>query len=706
VSCLRVVFAILFGGVLLAQSASAPEVLFKAALQSEQVDQDREKAARQYRALIDAHPRHELAARAWLQLAGMFEQQGRLADAREAYGRLLKGFPNLTALVAQATTRRQQLESGPVDRHLAWPASFGQAADAGVDAIGRFVSYIDMAGPRDLFVRDLQSNQARRLTRIAEEGGFVEYSVVSPNGRHVAFSASQKGETHQGLRILPLAATLSTPARVLLGNAYVVPRDWTSDSRSVLGLISHLENRRTVRRQLALIEIQNGSTRVLAEWPGTSLAPSVESIIRLSPDGHFVGLHLRRSSDNPQTDLHVISTASGAVVPLLEESSDERFVGWAPDGRFVVFLSNREGTRDLWALPVTNGKRAGDPTLLVRGFDGGPIGLTNTGALLYERSYENRAMFVAGVDPEGGRLVESPRAWVPDPRARAPRWSKDGASFAYLLEGQIAIRSVATGITRTLPLRLGYKWTYDWAPDARKMVFRANGVDGVQGVYLFDVETADIRRIAHAQAAAVGYYFPQFSAAGEAIGYCREYFANGPEPGVSAVVHRSLVTDAETVVLRSSRAEAGKVVLVNAKAPRSGCGISPDGRYMARLGPGSVLSVTDLSSGEGREVFRSTAPNAFSARDGIHWMPDSRALVANVIGGKPGAPRAIWWIPIDGRPAHPIDIGLQTLVDDAIAIHPSGRQVAFVAGDPVASKTSGPKRELRVLERFLTRQSR
>jgi Tol biopolymer transport system component len=685
---------------LAAQASAPPDVLFKAALQSEQVDQDREKAIRQYRALIAGHPRHELAARSWLQVAGIFEQQGKLIEAREAYSQVIRNFPLLSNLVNQATTRRQQLDTGPAERQLPWPTSFGAAADAGIDATGRFVSYIDMDSTRDLYIRDLGTNRSRRLTRLVEDGGFAEYSVVSPDGQRIAFSASEKGDTHQGLRVMPTRATTTTRSRLLVRDAYAVPRDWTADSRHVLALISHVEKRRTTRRQLALVDAATGATRILADWPGTALMPSIESIIRLSTDGRFVGLHLRTSPDAPQTDLHVISTASGAVAPLLQEPGNEVFIGWAPDDRFVVFLSNREGTRDLWALPVADGKRAGDPVLLVRGFDGSPLGVTSTGALIFERSYENRALFVAGVDPQAGRLVEPPRAWVSDPRARAPRWSRDGASFAYLLDGQIAIRSVATTITRMLPLRLGYKWTYDWAPDSRKIVFRANGDDGVQGVYLFDVETADIRRIARSQAAAVGYYFPQFSAGGDTIGYCREYFAHGPEPGINAVVQQSLATSQETVVLRSSRAD-GKVVVVAPDVPRSGCGISPDGQYMARLGSDSSLSVFDLSNGQVREVFR--RPNAFAARDGIHWMPDSRALIANVIGERAGARRAIWWIPIDGRPAHPIDIGVQTLVDDAIAIHPSGRQVAFVAGDPVASKTSGPKRELRVLERFLPR---
>jgi hypothetical protein len=83
-------------------------------------------------------------------------------------------------------------------------------------------------------------------------------------------------------------------------------------------------------------------------------------------------------------------------------------------------------------------------------------------------------------------------------------------------------------------------------------------------------------------------------------------------------------------------------------------------------------------------------------------MVDNRAVIANVRGSA-GTTRELWWIPIDGRQPRKLDIGDDTLVDSAVAVHPDGQQIAFVAGDPVVSKTSSPRREFRMLERFLPR---
>jgi Tol biopolymer transport system component len=689
---------------LLAQAPppASPDVLLKAAMQKEQIDNDLPAAIGQYKTIVEKFPKDPAAARSLLQLAGILERQGDREGARATYARVISDFAAQPELVRQATTRRAALDEGPIDRIVAWPTSFGQAADAGLSSTGRYVSYVDMT-TLDLHVRDLRTGQARRLTRLRQDGGFVEYSVASPDGRWVAFVASEKGDANRGLRVLPMSATPETQPRLLVRDAWASPKDWSPDSRHVLAVIGYTEGRRTIRRELALVSAANGAVRRLVTW-SPPFGPSADSLVKVSPNGAFVGYHDRAAPDDPRPDLFVVSVPGGQVTPLLQEPGRETFVGWAPDGGHVIFLSDREGTRDLWALPVRAGKRIGDPVLLVRGFEGGPVGMTSSGALYYERSYENRALFVAGVDPEAGRLLEAPKAWVGDPQARAPRWSRDGASFAYLIEGHMAIRSVATGIARTIPLRLGYKWTYDWSPDGKTFAFRANSANGKQGIHLFDAETGDLRLLLEHEANKVGYYFPQFSPAGDAMGFCKEFFAGGPEPGLRAVVRRTLSNGAETEVLRLDPRHDRQVVVSAPEKHRYGCGLSPDGKHLVTplmTSSTSALVVVDLTTGQRREVFRRDRVNAFSAREGVHWMPDGHALIANVSGATSNEPRALWWIPIDGREAKPIDIGLRTLVDDAFAIHPKGKQVAFVAGDPVASKTGGPRRELRVLERFL-----
>ncbi len=324
--------------------------------------------------------------------------------------------------------------------------------------------------------------------------------------------------------------------------------------------------------------------------------------------------------------------------------------------------------------------------------------MTAQGSLFYERAQENRSLFVAAVDPAAGVLIEPPVAVAANPQARAPRWSADGKSFAYLVPGAIAIRSADSGVVREVPLNLGYKWTYDWSPDGRTFAFRADDLNSREGVHLFNAETGALQLLLPYIEDVVGYYVPQFSAGGRSLTYFSSFFKNSTTPGVATFVERDLETGDERVAARFQRDASGP--------NKFGSVRSPDGRWiLVETEQPSSLIVHEIATGQEHEVFRVGRANAIAARGGAQWTPDSRALIANVAGASPSEPRSLWWIPIEGGTAHPINIGLRTLVSDGIAVHPDGRHVAFVAGDPVAAKGAsdggGPQTEYRLLQNFL-----
>jgi hypothetical protein len=132
-------------------------------------------------------------------------------------------------------------------------------------------------------------------------------------------------------------------------------------------------------------------------------------------------------------------------------------------------------------------------------------------------------------------------------------------------------------------------------------------------------------------------------------------------------------------------------------------GRSPDGRYLLAMTDGqptTTLFAWDTVTGETRTVFEVDRDNGFNHEDGLRWMPDSRAFIVNTRGAGDNE-RALWWVPLDGRPPHALDVGRDDVFNRSIAIHPDGRQIAFYAGGLVASKTTVVQTEFRLLERFL-----
>ena len=79
------------------------------------------------------------------------------------------------------------------------------------------------------------------------------------------------------------------------------------------------------------------------------------------------------------SDIFLLEADGGREVRLVDHPADDKVVGWAPDGR-LLFTSNRSGTRDLYALRVSDGRADGEPELIQRDVPGGAHRVTRTGS--------------------------------------------------------------------------------------------------------------------------------------------------------------------------------------------------------------------------------------------------------------------------------------------------------------------------------------
>ena len=129
--------------------------------------------------------------------------------------------------------------------------------------------------------------------------------------------------------------------------------------------------------------------------------------------------------------------------------------------------------------------------------------------------------------------------------------------------------------------------------------------------------------------------------------------------------------------------------------------VSPDGKHVGaitfpdagdRPAPGATfaLSVISTADGTAREVFRVEPPAEFLGGPVVQWTPDGRFMVVRkVVAGA----RELWAVPVDGGPAHRIDVGVPNLTGAHIRLGPDG-QLGIIAGQ-------GVRREVRVVESFL-----
>jgi len=397
--------SILYGAMALSLGAEDASNLFQKALTLERAQGDPAAAIRLYQRIVDEYPANRKAsAQALLQLGGCHERLGRHSEARKAYEKLVSRFSDQSES-SGARTRLAELGQTPsanetVARRM-W--SNPGVRRGGISPDGRFLAHTDDE-TGDLAVRNLASGESRRLTNKGAwtaSGDYADAPVFSPDGRQIAYCWFVHHQDRHGLRISEIDG--ASPPRIILQSDevyFLEPAAWARDQKEILAVIQRTEG----TAQIAWIAL-NGRMRVLKSIPGWRYPGRV----RLSPDGRFIAYSVRQKEDASESDIFLLSADGSREIPLIEHPADDSSPVWTPDGRRVIFSSNRTGSRSLWAVEVTAGKPHGAP-MIVRadGANSSPIGFSIDGSLYYSVDKSMSHVFVAELDPKTGKLVTRP----------------------------------------------------------------------------------------------------------------------------------------------------------------------------------------------------------------------------------------------------------------------------------------------------------
>ena len=663
-----------------AQRAKDAEVLYHRGVQLEEVKGELKEAIAVYEKLLKEFVNvRPIAAQALLRMGICYEKLGQ-KESQAAYQRILRDFADQAEIVAQARVRLAALAGAAGAAGGSTMAVRRVWAGSDMDILwavspdGRFLS---LADPKtgDLVVCELATGRTRRLTNGGRSAGRPsEASAFSPDGMHVAY-LSQGG---QGTELRIIGVDGSNP-RVLQSGRYV-PHAWSPDGKHVL---THF-TRQDGTTEITSVSVADGSVRVLKRlnWSGPGK-------MCFSPDGHYIAYDVPPRQTAEERDIYLLPADGRPETPLVQHPANDRVLGWAPDGKSLLFFSDRTGTWDAWLVQVIDGRPQGLPELVKK--DIGrivPIGFSNTGSFYYGLSIPMQDVYVATLDPTLDQILTPPA-----PIAGrfvganfAPDWSPDGKYLAYVARPvsrpgphTIAIRSVESGEERELsPKMKSLGYNLRWSPDGRSMLVRGYDAQDRFGVYTIDVQTGEV------MTAIPGAYWADWSRDGKAI-LCAKNARNS-----RPLVVRNLETGQDKEIFSGY---AGLSVAV-----------SPDGRWVAFSSieldaqnpktewSAATLRIMPVTGGEARQVLRLQRPEDFAA---IAWAPNGRQLLFVRRNLKENR-FELWHVGVDGEEPRRILIGLAIGDICQISMHPDGRQVALNAG--------GSKAELWVLENFLPPQ--
>ena len=682
-----VIVTALAGSSLRGQSGNA---LFQQALSKERAEGQLDDAIQIYERIVKEFATDRpLAAKALLQIGRAYERLGK-ADAQAAYDRLLREYADQRAVADEARARLAALvrpsggRVGVVTSTLPGARRFweGQAAGQFLGSPspdGRYISFVDWT-TLNLALWEIATGAQRPLTNDgATAGGAPYWSRISPDGTTVAFTFFSAGETGD-LRLVRLD---NPKAKALYRNdqiAYAQPFDWSPDSKRLLVVFAMPD--RTNR--IAIVSVADGSVRILKtlDWR-QPLA------MNFSPDGRWIVYDLPQQDSGPERDLFLLAADGTRESRLVDHPADDYLLGWAPDGKTVLFASDRTGAPGAWSLQVVDGKAIGSPRFVRSelGLRVHPMGFSRMGAFFYFVETRVSDLYTSALDFASGAadpVVSITGRFVG--AYESADWSRDGRELAVVATEttgpvtpssppgrRLIVRAVDGSGARDLrPDLSGFTWPR-WSPDGQSILVSGRDQKNRKGFFRVDAASGHVAELLREEPGTNLILRAEWAPDGKSLFYVRK------DAACSCVVKRDLTSGRDNEIDRMP--PSGTTILL---AP------SPDGRSVAvsaRDGSRRVLKTIPAGGGEGRVLAEGETLRWF---DFVTWTPDAR----EVLFGRQMAPDQhveVWRVPAAGGEARRTGLSMDSLRD--LRLHPDGRRVVFAAGQN--------RGELWVMENFL-----
>jgi Tol biopolymer transport system component len=463
----------------------------------------------------------------------------------------------------------------------------------------------------------------------------------------------------------------------------LTPFAWTADGKQILTTLSREDN----ISRIAFISALDGSIKF---EKALSLRLPRGAKMSLSPDEKYIAGTYLPLADSANKDIFLLSIEGGREITLVEHPADDRLIGWSPDGKQVLFTSDRTGTIGIWTVRVSGGKSVGTPEFL-RGNMGNiqPIGITRGGELYYGVSSGSSDVFIASVDPATGKVLAPPVKAVRKYETfnSSPDWSPDGQFLVCRSsrgrpgnEAALLIRSMQTNEVRELiPKTSGGRLMFyylRWSPDGRTFLGIGRDEKGnVNALLSVDAQTGEAKVLARSDSGVDGkgnIIAPDWSSDGKSIYFIR--IGNQ----FRRICRIDLETGAEKEIYRTSK-PSGPFWLAS----------SPDGRHLAYFEEGKIR-ILSRDGAESRDLTEAESGLVLA------WMPDGKnILYAKKLEGSQGVVD-LWCIPVAGGEPQKAGLSMSRLM--LLRVSPDGKKIAFTASE------QPEKSEVWVMENFLPKE--
>lgn len=678
--------------------------LFQKALAKERAEGNLEEAIALYQQVVKEAKDESLSAKAQFRIGICYEKLGqkKAKQAQEAFQKVISEYPGQRDIVKMAQEKLSSLiQAEPIvgqgdkreNLHLVMEGTDPDALRmmGAPSPDGRYVSFTDW-DTGNLAVYEIATKKKRPLTgkKDWEDKGWSENSRWSPDGKKIAYSW-WISDNKNDLRIVGLDG--SEPRILTKSYPWIICSDWSPDGEYILARIYTMLG----GKRISLISVADGSIKTVRKSKGG------DGNMRFSPDGKYITFDFL-SKESSDSDIYLLSIDGKTEAPLVEHPAHDYFLGWAPDGKHLLFASDRTGTYDVWSLPVSDGRPDGEPEMVRKnlGFVDS-MGITQNGSLFYGFSSNISNIYIAALNPETC-LSNAPQKKMPLPfegRNHWPEFSPDGKLIAFVrsslppppggLEGPnfLCVRSLEEDREEVFPLNVRV-FDLDWAPDSSSILVFGTDRESRSGFYRVDANTGEISVTLQNEQPWKGHAnSPEFTDDGKEILYLNYDMINSACP----IVYRNLETGQTKTI--------HKLDIKNTPLFK----VSPDKKWLAIIDQPiksptklyeRVVKIIPAEGGEPQELCR--YENSKNAMVMPRWSADGRFIIFSRIQ-KGDKLWELWRVPFDG--GQPQKMGISMTGTSTISPHPDGRQIAFTS---IGLERKAP--EIWVLENFLPQEKK
>jgi Tol biopolymer transport system component/DNA-binding winged helix-turn-helix (wHTH) protein len=191
------------------------------------------------------------------------------------------------------------------------------------------------------------------LQRLTSDAGLTMSPALSRDGRFIAYASDRRGQGNLDIWIQPVSG----------GGALRLTGDSTDDYAPDFSPDGQTIIYRSERAGggIYAISVHGGEPRLLAAYGRRP---------KFSPDGKWIAYWVGEETEDNignfmvpgQGRVFIIASNGGSPIPIQPHFAAAGYPIWAPDGRHLLFLGNRdpnlyhEGSIDWWVAPIDNGE--------------------------------------------------------------------------------------------------------------------------------------------------------------------------------------------------------------------------------------------------------------------------------------------------------------------------------------------------------------